>query len=67
MRMSAPEDDGFFEEDEPVDEILERFARGEKGLTCLPPGGQVLPSPEFLAIWPRSGHYAPDEEALVQA
>lgn len=65
--MSDPGADDFLEEDEPLDEIFERFVRGEGGLTSVPPGGQALPSGQFVAIWPNSGHYAPDEDALVQA
>lgn len=65
--MSDPSDDDFFEEDEPFQYIFERFARSEKGLTSVPPGGQVLPSGQFVAIWPTSGHYAPNEDPFVQA
>ncbi|MHB1518930.1 MAG: hypothetical protein ACYCVN_07145 [Acidimicrobiales bacterium] len=65
--MSDSGADGFFEEDEPLEEIFERFTRGERGLTSVPPGGQALPSGQFVAIWPSPGHYAPDENALVQA
>ncbi len=66
--MSDQGEDQFFEEDEPLEDIFERFVLGEKGQTTAPPGCQALPSGQFKAIWPILGHFAPDEEeALVQA
>lgn len=66
--MSDSGVDHFFEEDEPLEEIFERFGftRSDRGLTSVPPGGQALPSGQFVAIWPSPGHYAPNENALVQ-
>lgn len=56
MGMARPEDDDFFEEDEPVEEIFERYARAQGGLTSLPPGAQVLPSGTGLLVWSSAGH-----------
>ncbi len=49
--MNRPGDDDYFEEDEPVEEIFERFARGGGGVTALPPGGQAPDAGSALVRW----------------
>jgi len=55
----------FFEEDESLEEIVDRFERGEKGTTICPPGGQVVPSQSYISIWPNSGYVQCRELNLV--
>ncbi len=57
--------DDFFEEDESLEEILDRFERGENGTTICPPGGQVVLSQSYISIWPNSGYVQRRELNLV--
>lgn len=55
----------FFEEDESLEEIVDRFERGEKGTTVSPPGGQAVPPQGYVLIWPNSGYVQRPELNLV--
>jgi hypothetical protein len=37
--MTSMDSDDFYEDDEPLEEIVAAFERGEKGLTAPPPRG----------------------------
>lgn len=65
-------DEDFYEEDEPLDDVLSAFKHGIKGVTSKPPWFEVTSAPASALllstaskVWPASISVEPAESGLI--